>query len=268
MEDSFTGLGLGHGGRTTSDSLPKPSLRICPSWFVLPGSNVTLRCQAPIRDVHFVFRKSKQFLISPRSPDATESQAEFPLVDVQQSDSGEYTCEYSRRSSHGPSPLSDVVLLLVTGSFPKPSLDVHVRRNVTAGETVTLDCRKSGNKDRSLQFALLKEGTSEPIKVQRQERRRTQFLLQNVSVNDSGKYSCVYFQPEPPFWASHISDRLEIWVTASQDTAFVKDYNRWNLTRLGLTAVILMTMGAFLLEAWLSQKKSSCGSRSHSFCGE
>jgi hypothetical protein len=63
-------------------------------------------------------------------------------------------------------------------------------------------------------FALLKEGTSSPIQFQNSESDTVDFTLQNVTVNDKGRYSCVYLQIEPPFRASHPSNHLAISVTS------------------------------------------------------
>lgn len=62
-------------------------------------------------------------------------------------------------------------------------------------------------------FALLKKGTSTPIQIQSSVGKETDFSLQNVAVDDTGDYSCVYFQRKPPFWASEPSNHLAIWVT-------------------------------------------------------
>lgn len=36
--------------------------------------------------------------------------------------------------------------------------------------------------------------------------RKADFSLHNVTVGDTGNYSCVYFQTRAPFWASEPSD--------------------------------------------------------------
>jgi hypothetical protein len=62
-------------------------------------------------------------------------------------------------------------------------------------------------------LALLKEGASLPTQLQSSENDSVEFILPNVTVSDTGSYSCVYHQATAPFWASHPSDHLDILVT-------------------------------------------------------
>ncbi|XP_059521793.1 T-cell-interacting, activating receptor on myeloid cells protein 1-like [Myotis daubentonii] len=197
-------------------SLPRPSLRAWPSSVLPANSDVTLRCSMPaeevdFRDIRFTLRKNNVPLnVSPDSPGGL---AEFHLSDIQTSDSGEYTCDYRTGSPTRRSPPSDVLLLLVTGELCKPSLKAHQRGEVTAGENVTLQCQLPSHVIESHMFALLKKGTSTPIQLQGPVKTKTDFSLPSVTVSDTGAYSCVYYQPRAPFYASRPSDELTISVT-------------------------------------------------------
>ncbi|XP_015417145.1 PREDICTED: T-cell-interacting, activating receptor on myeloid cells protein 1, partial [Myotis davidii] len=203
---------------------PRPSLRAWPSSMPPANSDVTLRCSMPVeevdfRDIKFALRKNNaSFKFSPDSPSGL---AKFHLSDIKTSDAGEYTCEYRTESPTRRSPPSDVLLLLVTGNFPKPSLKAHQRGEVTAGENVTLQCQKPRHVIEPHMFALLKKGTSTPIQLQGPVKTETNFSLPSVTVNDTGAYSCVYYQRKAPFHASEPSDELTISVTGTQgmDTA-------------------------------------------------
>ncbi|XP_054443221.1 T-cell-interacting, activating receptor on myeloid cells protein 1 [Pteronotus mesoamericanus] len=234
-------------------SLPRPSISAWPSWMVPVNSNVTLRCLTPIREVKILLRKlgHKEYLPSSDSP---EGMAEFYFPDVKTRNAGKYTCEYYRRLSPNISSLSsDTLLLVVTGNLPKPSLQAHHGGNVTAGANVTLQCQKPGHVTEFSMFALLKKGSSMPTQLRSPVGRETDFSLQRVTVGDTGNYSCVYYHTRAPFWASEPSDQLALWVTGSPG-ATARDITVGDLVRLGLSAVILVLMGAFLVEAWWSQK--------------
>ncbi|KAM8791822.1 T-cell-interacting, activating receptor on myeloid cells protein 1-like [Rhynchonycteris naso] len=212
---------------------------------------------APTRKVNFVLRREGTVVESLPSLDSTEGLAEFHLTVLCNGYSGEYTCEYYRRG-RSPiirSPPSDVLLLLVTGEDMKPSLHIHQQGKVTAGDNVTLQCQKRNVMQFDM-FALLKKGTATPVQVQRHTGKETDFSLRRVTVSDTGKYSCVYYQSGAPFWASEPSDYVVIYMTDSP-VAISTDYTKLNLIRLGLAAIIVVLMEALFMEAWWSQKGSA-----------
>ncbi|XP_021545208.1 T-cell-interacting, activating receptor on myeloid cells protein 1 [Neomonachus schauinslandi] len=253
-------LCAGQGSRTTDESLPKPSLRAWPSSVVSRKSNVTLQCWTSTKNVNFVLRKGKNILQSVQSWASTEGLAEFHFTDLNTNNAGEYTCEYYRLGSpYISSQPSDILLLLVTGDLPKPSLQAHQRGEVTAGDTVTLQCQRPDNIFVPVMFALLKAGAAGPIQVQSPAGKEADFSLRTVTISDAGNYSCVYFLVKAPFLTSQPSDHLEIRVTAPPD-ATSGDYTMGNFIRLGLAAIMVVIMGALVVEAWCSQKESPRGS--------
>uniref|UniRef100_A0A667I1G5 Ig-like domain-containing protein n=1 Tax=Lynx canadensis TaxID=61383 RepID=A0A667I1G5_LYNCA len=212
-DGSLAGLCAGQGSRGTDEPLPKPTLRAWPSWVAPPRSSVRLRCQTPTKDVDFVLKKGNVVLDFSPSPASKEGLAEFHLTDLRSSHAGDYTCECYRPGAPDiRSPPSEVILLLVTGGLPKPSLQAHQRGVVTAGDDVTLQCQRPDNIFGPMRFALLKAGAAGPIRLRTPAGREVDFSLQTVTVGDAGNYSCVYFQTGTPFWASQPSDRLEIRV--------------------------------------------------------
>ncbi|XP_054566859.1 T-cell-interacting, activating receptor on myeloid cells protein 1-like [Eptesicus fuscus] len=261
------GLCVGQRDIRRDESLPRPSIRAWPSSMVPANSNVTVRCstttrEVTSRDIRFALKGGRNVMESSPSSDSPGGLVEFHLDGVKTRDAGEYTCEYYRTGSPTRrSPPSDVLLLLVTGNLPKPSLHAHQRGEVPAGENVILQCQHFSPVIKPYMFALLKEGTSTPIKVQSAVGMEADFSLPSVTGSDTGHYSCVYFQPRAPFWASEPSDQLTISVTDSLG-ATSTDYTTGNLVRLCLSAMVMVLMVALLLEACWSQKWSPCGSSS------
>ncbi|XP_032244699.1 T-cell-interacting, activating receptor on myeloid cells protein 1-like isoform X2 [Phoca vitulina] len=265
-----TGLCAGQGSKTTDESLPKPSLRAWPSSVLPCKSNVTLQCQTSTKNVNFVFRKGKVPLQPVKSRASTEGLAEFHLTDLKTDNAGQYTCEYSRLGSpYISSQPSDVLLLLVTGDLPKPSLQAYPRGEVNVGENVTLQCQRPASVYETVMFALLKAGAAGPIQIRGPVEKETDFSLQTVTVSDAGNYSCVYFQTGIPFWASHPSDPLEIQVTGKTERKSPKMAE----TELGTTGITLFVIFIFLflLGTFLIWKYTRCGAapdkmtkRSHS----
>ncbi|XP_045042415.2 T-cell-interacting, activating receptor on myeloid cells protein 1 isoform X3 [Desmodus rotundus] len=199
------------------ETLPRPSISAWPSWVVPAHSMVTLRCLAPMGGVKFILRKNNVTVRSLESSETTEARAELHLTHLQNSAAGVYTCEYYISQSPGRrSPPSDV-LLLVTGYLPKPSLQAPHGGKLTTGENVTLQCQKPRHVIEPYTFALLKKGTSTPIQFHCQGGMETDFPLRSVTVDDTGNYSCVYYQKRAPFHASAPSDLIEIWVTEREE---------------------------------------------------
>ncbi|XP_014383594.1 PREDICTED: T-cell-interacting, activating receptor on myeloid cells protein 1-like isoform X3 [Myotis brandtii] len=254
-------VGLCAGQNLRRDgSLPRPSIRARPSWVVPANSTVTLQCSIPIRevifrDIKFAFRKNNVSLESLPSSDSPEGLAEFHLSDIKLGDAGKYTCDYRTGSPTRRSLLSDVLLLLVTGELLKPSLHARPGCKVTAGENVILQCQLPKNVIEPHMFALLKKGTSTPIKLQGPVKTETDFSLPSVTVNDTGAYSCVYYVESAPFYASEPSDELTISVT--DETESPKRAG----AALGTTEIILIVIVPllFLLTAFLICKYTCCG---------
>ncbi|KAF0883571.1 OSCAR protein, partial [Crocuta crocuta] len=176
-------------------SHPKPRLGAQPAAIVTPGVNVTLSCRAPQPAWRFALFKSGE-VISVLHWEVSKELADFFLEEVTPAQGGSYHCQYQMAGwdlgvwSHP----SDTLELLVTGDWPKPSLQAQQRGVVTAGDNVTLQCQRPGNVFGLIRFALLKAGATGPIQLRTTVGKETDFSLQTVTAQDSGNYSCVYFQ--------------------------------------------------------------------------
>nr|XP_025841114.1 osteoclast-associated immunoglobulin-like receptor isoform X2 [Vulpes vulpes] len=244
---------------TVSPALyPKPWLEAQPAAIVTPGVNVTLRCQAPQLAWRFALFKSGE--ITPvLYRDVSMELAEFFLEEVTPAQGGSYHCCYRSLGwdlgiwSHP----SDTLELLVTGEFPKPSLQAHQRGVVTARENVTLQCQRLNNSFESVMFALLKAGAAEPIRVQGPAKEKMNFSLRSVTVSDAGNYSCVYFLMKAPFWASEPSNHLEITVKDKTQRESPK-MAETGVGTVELTLIVIFIL-LFILGVFLIYKYTRCG---------
>ncbi|XP_027777336.1 T-cell-interacting, activating receptor on myeloid cells protein 1 isoform X1 [Marmota flaviventris] len=244
------GLCVGQRDPPGDGSLPKPTLSAWPSSVVPAKSNVTLRCSSPVPGIRFILRKGPDILDSRLPLDPTKTTAEFLLTELGPRSAGPHTCECFWRGFSGvTSQLSNVLLLLVTGYLPKPSLQAHHVGQVTAGGEVTLQCQIPSTIVRPLESALLKAGTPSPVQLHRPVGSESDFSLQGVTVNDTGTYSCIYYQARAPFWASDPSPALDILVTVPP-RASSEGYTKGNLVRLGVAAGVLLMGVVLVLEAW------------------
>uniref|UniRef100_A0A7N9D718 Ig-like domain-containing protein n=1 Tax=Macaca fascicularis TaxID=9541 RepID=A0A7N9D718_MACFA len=113
IEISLPGLCLGYEDEKKNEKLPKPSLHARPSSVVEARSNVTLKCQAPSKNVTFILLKvndsgykQEQFL--------TEDEAEFHFTDLKLEDAGSYFCAYKTTASREGSESSEHLELVIT----------------------------------------------------------------------------------------------------------------------------------------------------------
>ncbi|XP_051846857.1 leukocyte immunoglobulin-like receptor subfamily A member 3 [Antechinus flavipes] len=112
-----------------------------------------------------------------------------------------------------PSP---IYFLSLPASPPRPSLYVQPGPVVRPGQEVTFRCRRpSSSHNRLVTFVLLKAGTLEPLQKNHENLSRTNFPLKSVSAQDSGSYSCIYYETSRPWIRSGASETLEVWVTDS-----------------------------------------------------
>ncbi|XP_012883092.1 PREDICTED: T-cell-interacting, activating receptor on myeloid cells protein 1 [Dipodomys ordii] len=199
-----------------SGPFPKPVLQAQPGSVVPPGSNITLQCTSPILGSRFVLRKGVKALGAGHPRFATQWRqggVDFQLTELQLSDTGPYTCEQHTPGSPDPgAQLSEVLLLLVTGASPSPSLQSHSGDRVALGGQMTLRCQRPDNRTDNTTFALLKEGAASPIQIQHSPGGSMAFTLTRVTGADSGRYRCVYLQTQAPSWASSPSEALQVMV--------------------------------------------------------
>nr|XP_058135150.1 T-cell-interacting, activating receptor on myeloid cells protein 1 [Dasypus novemcinctus] len=205
------GLCLGYEDEKKNEKFPKPSLLAWPSSVVERKSNVTLKCQSPFQNVTFLLEK--MHVPGSWQQRSSGNDAEFLLTDLEPKDAGKYFCTYNTATSHKWSEKSESLQLVVTGSLLKPSLSVSMDPEKTPGQSVTLRCLIPYNGTEHMAIALLKSGTPGPLQVEEIRKNQADFVLSTLTSNDTGNYSCVYYQWIPPHLGSFPSNSLEIQVT-------------------------------------------------------
>nr|XP_008531883.1 PREDICTED: immunoglobulin superfamily member 1 [Equus przewalskii] len=189
---------------------PKPFFKTWASPVVTPGARVTFNCSTPHQRVSFILYKDGSEIASSDKSWANPgaSAAHFLIISVGIGDGGNYSCRYYDFAFW--SEPSDPVELVVTEFYPKPTLLAQPGPVVLPGKNVTLRCQGAFQ---GMRFALLQEGTLVPLQFQSTPGNSAEFLLHTVGAEDSGNYSCVYYETTMSNRGSHLSKSIMIWVT-------------------------------------------------------
>uniref|UniRef100_A0A8C6RD75 Immunoglobulin superfamily, member 1 n=2 Tax=Nannospalax galili TaxID=1026970 RepID=A0A8C6RD75_NANGA len=189
---------------------PKPFFKTWTSPVVTPGARVTFNCSTVHQHMSFIlYKDDNEIASSDRSwgnPGA--SAAHFLIISVGIGDGGNYSCRYYDFSIW--SEPSDPVELIVTEFYPKPTLVAQPGPVVLPGKTVTLHCQGIFQ---GMRFALLQEGAHAPLQFRSTSGSSVDFLLHTVGAEDSGNYSCIYYETIMSNRGSYPSMPLMIWVT-------------------------------------------------------
>ncbi|XP_072471556.1 osteoclast-associated immunoglobulin-like receptor [Notamacropus eugenii] len=206
----FRGINRNLYSLSFSDPLPRPTLWAVPSPVVHRGANVTLRCQGHLGSDRFQLWQDGDLK---EERNASWQQTEFVLRNVEDlRNGGSYSC----RSRQGPlwSEFSEVLALVVTGLFPKPTLWVQPGLVVVPGISITFHClRPKLSSLEEVTFTLGKAGAQEPLQQQNSTNLWTSFLLTSVRPKDTGSYSCAYRKSTASTKASKPSEALELMVS-------------------------------------------------------
>ncbi|XP_060029008.1 leukocyte immunoglobulin-like receptor subfamily A member 6 [Erinaceus europaeus] len=199
-------LGLSVGPRTCvqAGTLPKPTLWAEPGPVVPWGSPVTLWCQGTLGAQEFHLNKEQ----SPAPWDieitwTPSHKAKFSVTYLAEQQAGIYRCLYLISSDW--SELSDPLeLVVVSGSYSKPSLSALSSPVVSPGGTVTLQCASGQGFDR---MVLTQQGEdTSPWSLDTQPHPSGQvqalFPVGPMSPNHRGTFRCHgYYSDWPQVWS-------------------------------------------------------------------
>nr|KAF6313879.1 immunoglobulin superfamily member 1 [Pipistrellus kuhlii] len=189
---------------------PKPFFSTCDCPVVTPGARVTFNCSTPQQHMSFIlYKDGNEIASSDRSSTSSgASAAQFVIISVGVSDGGNYSCRYYDFATW--SEPSNSVELVVTEFYPKPTLLAEPGPVVLPGKNVILHCQGALE---GMRFALLHEGTQVPLQFQSTSGNSADFFLHTTGAEDSGNYSCVYYETTMSNRGSHLSEPIMIWVT-------------------------------------------------------
>uniref|UniRef100_A0A452GMH7 Ig-like domain-containing protein n=1 Tax=Gopherus agassizii TaxID=38772 RepID=A0A452GMH7_9SAUR len=204
----FLGLALTACFLSTDPSLPRPNISLSPTGVTAPGADVTIRCQGQRWDLRFFLHKAGD-LNPQQHMDTAGAGAEFRIPSVSRQQEGNYSCSYRPRSEPFVcSQPSEIVQLVVVGEdYSKPNISGIPSGGVSLGAVVTICCE---GQHRGVRFVLNKEQRHYPPVDS--DGFGAEFLISNVSREDSGNYSCSYHSKSEPFAVSYPSDPVELVV--------------------------------------------------------
>ncbi|EPQ06362.1 Leukocyte immunoglobulin-like receptor subfamily A member 6 [Myotis brandtii] len=239
-------------------SLPPPVITAQPGSMVLYNEPVTIRCQGPPDAKAYKIYKveepeptdGKKLLVTGKT-DTSAIQEMKPYW------TGLYRCSY--KSGGHWSPLSNILHLVMTGSYDKPSLSSMSGTVVAPGDNVTLQCF---SRIKFYSFILTKEDA--PQFTQRQSStaqdngQQTTFHMDHVTSTQAGTYRCYgAFNKDPYVW-SHPSDPFQLVVRGPAGWSVSPQ----NQVRLSLAGLVLLVLVVLVAEACYSHKRSFYGLRS------
>ncbi|XP_044524494.1 immunoglobulin superfamily member 1-like [Gracilinanus agilis] len=179
-----------------------------PSPVVSNGSDVTFRCQGPLRSGRFQLWKDRE-LRDERN--ASKQLAEFKLRNVDgTTDARSYSCRYAQ----GPlwSEFSEPLALVVTGFFSQPYISTQTDIPISSGRKVTIFCEKSPiTFSQDYIFVLLEAKSLKPLRKQSSS-AISYFIFPSVRIQDSGNYSCIYYKKTAPYKGSQPSQALKLTI--------------------------------------------------------
>uniref|UniRef100_A0A452GMP9 Ig-like domain-containing protein n=1 Tax=Gopherus agassizii TaxID=38772 RepID=A0A452GMP9_9SAUR len=201
-------------GEGRDPSLPRPNISLSPTGVTAPGADVTIRCQGQRWDLRFFLHKAGD-LNPQQHMDTAGAGAEFRIPSVSRQQEGNYSCSYRPRSEPFVcSQPSEIVQLVVVGEepgstspFPAPHPAGLYAPMGRSEPVVTICCE---GQHRGVRFVLNKEQRHYPPVDS--DGFGAEFLISNVSREDSGNYSCSYHSKSEPFAVSYPSDPVELVV--------------------------------------------------------
>nr|XP_012314184.1 immunoglobulin superfamily member 1 isoform X3 [Aotus nancymaae] len=190
-----------------TDILPKPVISASPP---IRGKELQIQCKGWLAGMGFaLYKEGKKEPV--RQLGAVGREAFFTIKRMEDKDEGNYSCRtHTAKRPFKWSEPSEPLELVIKEFYPKPTLLAQPGPVVFPGKNVTLRCQ--GN-FQGMRFALLQEGAQVPLQFRSASGNSADFLLHTVGAEDSGNYSCIYYETTMSNRGSYLSMPLMIWVT-------------------------------------------------------
>nr|XP_055037529.1 carcinoembryonic antigen-related cell adhesion molecule 5-like [Misgurnus anguillicaudatus] len=183
----------------------KPVVSVDPDTQLFRGETVTLRCDIQdTRDTEWTYSWTVE-KTNNRNIIAQCNTQECKINNIQQTDSGKYTCRGKIREHN--TEMSDSVTLTVSSEIkPKPKLTSDTEGSVLTGNTVTLKCHI----DQSTGWKFYWYNNTQ--NTEKTTTDTNSYKIHSVKVSDGGQYWCRAGRGKPDYYTDY-SDGLWINVT-------------------------------------------------------
>ncbi|XP_070258293.1 leukocyte immunoglobulin-like receptor subfamily A member 2 isoform X2 [Myotis yumanensis] len=213
----YLGLYLAQSTQAPNDYLLPPVITAQPGPMVLYNEPVTILCQEPSHaEAYEIYKVEEPELRAGRKLPLAWKTNTLYIQEMKPDKTGLYRCSY--QSGGHWSPVSDILRVVMTGSYDKPSLSSISGTVVASGKIVTLQCFSSFKFDA---FILTKEDASQFTQRQsstaQDNGQQATFHMDHVMSTQAGTYRCYgAFSKDPYVW-SHPSDPLQLVVRGTYD---------------------------------------------------
>ncbi|XP_051018228.1 leukocyte immunoglobulin-like receptor subfamily B member 4A [Acomys russatus] len=231
-----------------SGPLPKPIIWAEPGPVIATYSSVVIWCQGSWEAQEYLLHKKRS--IDPwdrQLPLESMNKAKFRIDHMADIYADIYTCYY--RSSSGLSEHSDILELVMTGAYEKPSLSVWPSFDVISGESIIMKCSSSLGFGRFILMHKGKHNLSWTLDSQKHSNQPSEalFPLDSVTHKHNGTFRCYgYFRNQPQVW-SKSSNPLELLVSESKDQSPTTTQNGLGKYQKVLIGVLVSFLLIFFL---------------------